>query len=37
MKDLPAIPLWYQNATAVTAKDLKGFVFNWKQKPDDTR
>ncbi|VXB22359.1 ABC transporter substrate-binding protein [Aeromicrobium sp. 9AM] len=34
MKDLPAIPLWYQNATAVTAKDLKGFVFNWKQKPD---
>ena len=34
MKDLPAIPLWYQNATAVTAKDLKGFEFNWKQKPD---
>ncbi len=34
LKDLPAIPLWYQNATAVTAKDLKGFVFNWKQKPD---
>lgn len=34
MKDLPAIPLWYQNATAVTAKDLKDFVFNWKQKPD---
>lgn len=34
LKDLPAIPLWYQNATAVTGKDLKGFVFNWKQKPD---
>ena len=34
MQDLPAIPLWYQNATAVTAKDLKGFEFNWKQKPD---
>lgn len=34
LKDLPAIPLWYQNATAVTAKDLKGFEFNWKQKPD---
>jgi len=34
LKDLPAIPLWYQNATAVTTKDLKGFVFNWKQKPD---
>jgi len=34
MKDLPAIPLWYQNATAVTSKDLKGFEFNWKQKPD---
>ncbi|MCW2770333.1 MAG: transporter substrate-binding protein [Aeromicrobium sp.] len=34
LKDLPAIPLWYQNATAVTTKDLKGYVFNWKQKPD---
>ncbi|MCW2789094.1 MAG: transporter substrate-binding protein [Aeromicrobium sp.] len=34
LKDLPAIPLWYQNATAVTTEDLKGFVFNWKQKPD---
>lgn len=34
LKDLPAIPLWYQNATAVTSKDLKGFEFNWKQKPD---
>jgi oligopeptide transport system substrate-binding protein len=34
LKDLPAIPLWYQNATAVTAKGLKGFEFNWKQKPD---
>ncbi len=34
LKDLPAIPLWYQNATAVTTKDLKGFEFNWQQKPD---
>lgn len=34
LKDLPAIPLWYQNATAVTSKDLKGFVFNWQQKPE---
>jgi oligopeptide transport system substrate-binding protein len=34
MKDLPALPLWYQNATAVTNKDLKGFTFNWQQKPD---
>jgi oligopeptide transport system substrate-binding protein len=34
LKDLPALPLWYQNATAVTGKDLKGFEFNWKQKPD---
>lgn len=34
LTDLPAIPLWYQNATAVTGKDLKGFVFNWQQKPD---
>ena len=34
LKDLPAIPLWYQNATAVTTKDLKGFKFNWQQKPE---
>ena len=34
LKDLPAIPLWYQNATAVTTKDLKGFTFNWQQKPE---
>ena len=34
LKDLPAIPLWYQNATAVTSKDLKGFKFNWQQKPE---
>ena len=34
LKDLPAIPLWYQNATAVTSKSLKGFEFNWQQKPD---
>ena len=34
LTDLPAIPLWYQNATAVTNKDLKGYVFNWQQKPD---
>lgn len=34
LTDLPAIPLWYQNATAVTTTDLNGFEFNWKQKPD---
>ncbi|WP_456697151.1 peptide ABC transporter substrate-binding protein [Aeromicrobium sp. P5_D10] len=34
LADLPALPLWYQNATAVTTTDLKDFVFNWKQKPD---
>ena len=34
LTDLPAIPLWYQNATAATSKDLKGFEFNWQQKPD---
>ena len=32
-EDLPAIPLWYQNATAVTPPDVKGFVFTWQQKP----
>jgi oligopeptide transport system substrate-binding protein len=34
LEDLPAIPLWYQNATAVTSKGLSGFEFNWQQKPD---
>lgn len=34
LDDLPAIPLWYQNATAVTPKDVKGYEFNWQQKPD---
>jgi oligopeptide transport system substrate-binding protein len=34
LKDLPAIPLWYQNATAATSTKLKGFEFNWQQKPD---
>lgn len=34
LKELPAIPLWYQNATGVTSKDLNGFEFNWQQKPD---
>jgi oligopeptide transport system substrate-binding protein len=34
LEDLPAVPLWYQNATAVVSKDVKGFEFNWQQKPD---
>ncbi len=34
LKELPVIPLWYQNATAVTSKNLNGFEFNWQQKPD---
>jgi oligopeptide transport system substrate-binding protein len=33
-KDLPVIPLWYQNAVAVTPTDVKGFQFTWQQKPD---
>lgn len=33
LKDLPVIPLWYQNAVAVTTKDVKGFEFTWQQKP----
>jgi oligopeptide transport system substrate-binding protein len=34
LDELPAIPLWYQNAVAVTPPDVKGFEFNWQQKPD---
>lgn len=34
LTDLPAIPLWYQNATAVTTPEIGGFVFTWQQKPD---
>ncbi|MBE7325420.1 ABC transporter substrate-binding protein [Nocardioides sp. Y6] len=33
-EDLPAIPLWYSNATAVTSTDLEGFEFNWQMKPE---
>ena len=33
LKDLPALPLWYQNAVAVTPTDVKGFEFTWQQKP----
>ncbi len=33
LKDLPVIPLWYQNAVAVTPKDVKGYEFTWQQKP----
>ena len=32
-KDLPVLPMWYQNAVAVTPKDVKGFEFTWQQKP----
>ena len=32
-KDLPVIPLWNENAVAVTPKDVNGFVFTWQQKP----
>jgi oligopeptide transport system substrate-binding protein len=33
LKDLPVIPLWYQNSVAVTPKDVKGFEFTWQSKP----
>ena len=32
-KDLPVLPMWYQNAVAVTPTDVKGFEFTWQQKP----
>lgn len=32
-KDLPVLPMWYQNSVAVTPKDVKGFVFTWQSKP----
>ncbi|WP_110241113.1 peptide ABC transporter substrate-binding protein [Nocardioides gilvus] len=34
LEELPAIPLWYANATAAVSTDLKGFEFNWQQKPE---
>lgn len=33
-EDLPAIPLWYSNATAAVADGVDGFVFNWQMKPE---
>ncbi|RAV33655.1 peptide ABC transporter substrate-binding protein [Corynebacterium heidelbergense] len=33
MKDLPAIPLWYYNATDAWNEDLKGVKYNWKGAP----
>lgn len=32
--ELPAIPLFYYNATAAVAEGVDGFVFNWQQKPE---
>lgn len=34
LEDLPAIPLWYSNATAAVATGVDGFVFNWQMKPE---
>lgn len=33
-KDLPGIPLWYQNISAAAAKGVDNVVFNWKNKPE---
>ena len=32
-RDLPAVPLYYQNSNGVAAKNIKGFSFNWKGVP----
>ncbi|WP_245725805.1 peptide ABC transporter substrate-binding protein [Propionibacterium cyclohexanicum] len=33
LKDLPAIPLWYQNVSAVSAKGTKNVAFNYQNVP----
>ena len=32
-RDLPAVPLYYQNSNGVAAKNIKGFSFTWKGVP----
>ncbi|MCX8648018.1 ABC transporter substrate-binding protein [Bifidobacterium sp. B4107] len=32
-RDLPAVPLYYQNSNGVAAKNVQGFSFNWKGVP----
>ncbi|MCT6810464.1 MAG: ABC transporter substrate-binding protein, partial [Bifidobacterium sp.] len=32
-RDLPAVPLYYQNSNGVAAKNIKGFSFTWKGTP----
>ena len=32
-RDLPAVPLYYQNSNGVAAKNIQGFSFNWKGVP----
>ena len=33
LNDLPAIPLYYSNAVAVTSLDVQGFEMNWQNVP----
>ncbi len=32
-RDLPAVPLYYQNSNGVAAKNIQGFSFTWKGVP----
>ena len=32
-KDLPAIPLWYSNATGGYSENVNNVVFSWKSQP----
>jgi oligopeptide transport system substrate-binding protein len=32
-KDLPSVPLYYENASGVAAKGVKNFKMNWKNLP----
>jgi oligopeptide transport system substrate-binding protein len=34
LQDLPAIPLWYYNVSAVTSEDVNNVEFNWKNVPE---
>ena len=34
MKDLPSVPLWYSNVSAVAAKGVNNVEFNWKNVPE---
>ena len=34
MEDLPAIPLWTEDAMAIAAEGVEGIELNWQNQPE---